>query len=116
MRRLINHVRGQPDHIRELTAGFCTAVVVVLVALVWFNNFKTHTYALLNGDEPAQDKYFAANSTSLFGSILRVVGEGGADIASLLSGDNKKKIEIKADPKEKNEAVYPLPVSRDRSN
>ena len=114
--KFIDKIRSQPDHIRELSAGLCTVVVVLLVAAVWFTSFKHNVYALLNPDQQAQpqSEFFASNVTSLFGSIGETIKNTTAAISevfdSLKSGNQSVNIEINQKTSYTDQ-VHTLPVS-----
>ena len=88
MKHLIQEIRNQPDHIRELLAGLCTVIVVTLVGVVWFNSFQHNIYALLNPDQETrnQEQLFAGNTQSLFGSISQTIKEATSQIGNALGG------------------------------
>src|SRR6266478_4437456 len=87
MKRFLNHVRSQPDHIREFWAGACTLVVALIVFTLWFKSFKQHTFALLNPDQQTQEQtqYFENTSSSLFGTIGHIFSDGKNQIANIFS-------------------------------
>lgn len=113
MRKIIHEIRQQPSHIRELATVLCTVVVVAIVGLVWFSSFQKDMYALLNPEQKseAQDKLFAQESKSLFGSIFQVLSDGKAQISNLFSGSGE--VDITNNPSESNTpaSAHPLPVS-----
>ncbi len=116
MRNIIHEIRNQPHHVRELATVLCTIVVVAVVALVWFRSFQNNIYALLNPEEQtqAQDKLFAQESKSLFGSILQVLSDGKAQIFSLFSGQSNQLNISNPQTAPESGTAHPLPVSGSR--
>lgn len=114
MRTIIREIRNQPDHVRELAAILCTVIVVAGVGFVWFRSFQSNIYALLNpAPEAAQERIFARESRSLFGSILEVLGQGKAQILDLFGGEQVEPIDRSENVPAEIEA-HPLPVSGNR--
>src|SRR5690349_10604640 len=117
MKKIIHEVRQQPPHVRELATLLCTIAVVALVGLVWFRSFQKDIYAMLNPSDQAdaQDKYFAVQSKSLFGSIRDTFSSGKAQILDLFSGQSSTTVNNNAPPQtETSNQPHPLPVSGDR--
>ncbi len=118
MKKIIQEIRNQPPHVRELATVLCTIVVVAIVGLVWFRSFQKDIYAMLNPDQQpqAQDKLFAQQSKSLFGSILQVFSDGKAQISNLFS--NSSQTDITNNPTAStvpsNIQAHPLPVSNSK--
>ena len=113
MKRVINHIRSQPHHVREIATILCTVVVVVIVVWVWFSSFQKNIYTLLNPDQQSQDKVFAQESKSLFGSILETLSDGKAQISSLFSGKSQTDVINTSSPSSTNQP-HPLPVTGNR--
>jgi len=116
MRKIINEIRNQPQHVRKLATILCTIAVVAVVALIWFQSFQNNIYTLLNPEQQteAQDKLFAQESKSLFGSIIQVFSNGKAQISDFFSGqDNQSDIlnSQNTQTAPKNVTTHPLPVS-----
>lgn len=83
---LLKKIHEQPDHIRELWAVFCTLIVAVIIAAVWFYSFKQNVYALLNPDQEvqSQNQSFAGNTKSLFDSFGQIIKDSTAQISQVL--------------------------------
>ena len=79
----LHKIHAQPDHIRELIAGACTVVVVVIISMVWFHSFKQNLYTLLNPDQQVQDQFYAnaSESKSIFASIGQTIKDTFAAIS-----------------------------------
>jgi hypothetical protein len=89
MKHIIHEIRQQPQHIRELATALCTIVVVAVVVVVWFHSFQHDVYALLNPSQETQvgqDRLFAQQSQSLFGTIGDVFKNSKAQISSFFNG------------------------------
>ena len=118
MKHIIHEIRQQPHHVRELATILCTVVVVAVVVLVWFNSFQRDIYTMLNPGQQseAQDKLFAQESKSLFGSIIQTLSDGKAQISNLFSGKSQTDVvntqDQQTDPGAR--TVHPLPVSGNR--
>jgi len=119
---ILHKIHAQPDHIRELIAGICTVVVVIVIGIFWANSFKHTVYATLNPDQQTQtdQPLFANISTpsSLFGYIAQGVSSGKAEIFSLFNNfsnstsvDNSQPSGPAAQPQGQ---VHPLPVTGNR--
>ncbi len=110
--KILKNIHEQPQHIREIMFGLCVVTTVSLVGAVWFKDFRSDMYALLNPEEVRQERFLAReNSESLFG----VLGKTFGDISSVLtdfwdspgSGDGVKTgVENKSVDR-----VYLLPLS-----
>ena len=72
-------------------------------------------YALLNPEDASQadDRKFATESKSLFGSILDTLGNGKAQISNFFGGDGGE-VEVINNDSEQNAKTHPLPVSGNR--
>ena len=82
---MLERIREQPKHVREIMFGFSVVIAVSLVGTLWFRDFRTDIYALMNPEEVSQEKFFVQNSgenQSLFSSL----GETMGDISSVLTG------------------------------
>ena len=118
MKNIIHEIRNQPQHVRELATVLCTIAVVAVVVTVWFHSFQKNIYALLNPDQQpqAQDRLFAQESKSLFGSILQTISDGRAQISNLFSGKNQTDVVNTSASQINNPSntPHPLPVTESK--
>ncbi len=87
MKRHIERIRQQPEHIRQLGTLGCTAVVGLFVIAIWFHSFQTTGYALLNPDQATQggdtSQFAKQSNQSLFASIGQSFKDGAAAIGQV---------------------------------
>ncbi|MBP9822246.1 MAG: hypothetical protein KBC81_02280 [Candidatus Pacebacteria bacterium] len=119
MKTIIHEIRQQPHHVREIATIVCTVAVAAVVVFVWFHSFQKNIYTLLNPEDQtqSQDKVFAQESKSLFGSILQTLSDGKAQIASIFSGTSSQSEIINIQNQETvtgSDKAYPFPVSGNR--
>jgi len=116
MQRVINHVRRQPDHVRELWATGCTLVVVLAIAAFWFHSFEDNVYALLNpSDVPADNQsQFAVNPLSLFGFIGDAISSSKAQILNLFDHSSDSGTTTNSNPviSSQPSQPHPLPLTK----
>lgn len=120
---ILKNIQEQPRHIREIMFSLCVIITVSLVGIVWFNDFQSDMYALLNPEEVQQERFLAENKTdSLFGFVGQTLGDIGSiwtDFwGSVSSGGGMiefdsalEKSEIQNSPGDK---VYLLPLSEQK--
>jgi hypothetical protein len=82
---MLERIREQPQHVREMMFGFSVVISIALVGAVWFNGFQKDLYALLNEEEVAQERFFAQDSVEK-NSIFSVLGKTLGDMGSVVSG------------------------------
>jgi hypothetical protein len=117
MKKIIQEIRSQPHHVREIATILCSIVVVAVVVWIWFNSFQKNIYTLLNPDKsaPAEDQIFAQESKSLFGSILDTLNGGRAQISNLIKGQSQTDVTSgSASSPTPQASTHPLPVQSNR--
>ena len=111
---LLQDIRNQPRHIREVMFAFCVVITVSLVGLIWFRSFEETIFVMMNPDPAKQDKFFALrqeNTPTLFAGISNSYqGLRAAISGFLVFGDDLEESEdIKSDEKVH---LLPLPDRR----
>src|SRR3989344_8703925 len=94
---LLDDIRNQPRHMREIMFGFCVVITISLVGLIWFRSFEEDLFVLLNTDPKKQEQFFAErdkNTPALVAS-MRTSYEGlrAAISAVLLLESGPEKVE-----------------------
>jgi hypothetical protein len=95
--------------------GLSVVITVSLVGAVWFRDFQTDLYALLNPEEVQQERFLAQKEgDSLFGVLGKTLGDMGSALNAFWGSDNtgteaKPGVEIK-----KQDKVYLLPLSEEK--
>ena len=98
---------------------FALAMVtcVSLVGMVWFRSFQKDMYALLNGEQEIETRFFAqSESKSLFGYFKETLKDGQAFIGGLFNKDREKGNDIEVNRQSDNTGgqVHTLPISGDK--
>ena len=90
MRKLIEEIRQQPHHIREIFMWVMVVITFSVVGFVWFDSTRTRFLALVNPEEYQDTRAFAAapDSDSPFAAIGRSFRNLKANIADLFDGKN----------------------------
>lgn len=82
---LLDEIRKQPRHIREIMFGLSVITTLSLVGLVWASSFQNSMYALLNPAEesPASSRHLADEQSS---SPLALLGRFWQDMRASIVG------------------------------
>ena len=124
MKRLLEEIRSQPAHIREIFMWSCVVIVFSMVGFVWFKQTTKQFVALMHPEE-AQERALAekegVGSTELatgqskllspFATILNAVSDLRANISELLMGPESMDINIQPLAPEKEIPPQRLPLS-----
>ena len=111
---LLEDIRKQPRHVREMMFAFCVIITVSLVGLVWFRSFEKNIFVLINPDPKKQEQFFAErakNTPTLIASfnttysVLR-----GAISQVFLLGNTKSSSETEIQDIQSSQKVYLLPL------
>lgn len=112
---VLEDIRKQPQHIREIMFGLSVIITVSLVGAVWFRDFRSDMYALLNPGEVQQEKFLAQKeSDSLFGVLGKTLGDMRSaltDFWGSSGSDDGEKTEVE---KRTSDRVYLLPLSEEK--
>ena len=118
--KLLHKIHAQPDHIRELIAGACTVVVVVIISMVWFHSFKQNLYTMLNPDQQVQNQFYAnvSKPQSIFASIGHTIKDTFAAISdtfgNIKAGSQMINVESGNNANGGKGSAHTLPVSGNR--
>lgn len=90
---LLDDIRSQPKHIREMMFAFCVIITVSLVGLIWFRSFEEDLFVLINPDPEKQAQFFAdrdKNTPTLIASVNNTLAvlRGTISEIFLLGSDN----------------------------
>ena len=113
---LLEEIRKQPVHVRELLFGLSTLLTVLVVGLVWLSSFQRDVYALLN-PSPEDQQQFAAQAQQalpLRAAIGTFMSTLRASIYNLLDLEGVKK-QIDA-PRKESSGIHTLPTAETRTN
>ncbi len=111
---LLNDIRQQPRHIREIMFAFCVIITVSLVGLVWFRSFEEKIFVMMNPDPAKQDQYFAQrreNMPTLFASIQNSYKGLRAAVSGIFLLGNEEETQGDIKTKEKT-YLLPLPYKK----
>lgn len=113
---LLDDIRSQPKHVRELMFAFCVIITVSLVGLVWFRSFEEDLFVLINPDIEKQAQFYAnrdKNTPILLASFNNTMAtlRGAVSEIFLLDSDNVDKEESISEPSQKT-YLLPLPGNR----
>lgn len=114
---ILERIREQPQHVREMMFVLSVIITVSLVGALWFRDFRTDIYALMNPEEVVQEKFLAQNSgdgRSLFSVLGETLGDMGSVLTGFWGSDNSA-VPVKTGVENKKEdKVYLLPLSEER--
>ncbi len=107
---LLNEIRRQPRHIRELMFAFSVVITVSLVGLMWFRSFEERLFVMMNPDPAKQEKFFAEREKNapIFVAVVQNSYSGLKALVSdmfLFDGDREGVKDIKSKIK-----TYLLPL------
>lgn len=114
---LLNDIRKQPRHVREIMFGLCVVITVSLVGMIWFRSFEEDVFVMLNTDEQIQAKFYAERDKNapIYANLVNAVGGLRAvlyDAFGFLDDYNSGgEINIESEFEGK---VYKLPISEDK--
>src|SRR3990167_8399006 len=100
---LLNDIRKQPRHVREIMFGLCVIITVFFIGMIWFRSF-----------ENIQAKFYAEREKNapIYANLTKAMGELRAAIYSTLGFiddySSKGVINIESDLSGK---AYKLPIS-----
>ena len=96
MKKTIHKVRQQPYHVRETIVLVSAFVVFALIGVVWFTDFQSDTYALLNPhDVSEQDTTVAENDeASPLANLFSSFGDLKANISEFFDNVKNEKEEM----------------------
>lgn len=109
---LLDDIRNQPKHIREMMFAFCVIITVSLVGLIWFRSFEEDLFVLINPDPEKQAQFYAnrdKNTPVLLASFNNTLAtlRGAVSEIFLLGSDNVDKEESISKSSQK---TYLLPL------
>ena len=114
---LLDDIRKQPRHIREIMFGLCVVITLSFIGMIWFRSFEEDVFVLLNTDENIRAKFYAEREKNapVYANLTKAMGELRATIYSTLGfiedyGSNGV-INVKGDFEGK---TYELPISGDK--
>lgn len=120
MNKLLEEIRSQPAHIREIFMWSCVVIVFSMVGFVWFKQTTKQFVALMHPEE-AQERALAekeealrqaqSNQLSPFATILNAVDDLRANISELLTGPKSLDINNEQLIPEKEIPPQKLPLS-----
>ncbi|OGM96337.1 MAG: hypothetical protein A3B86_04320 [Candidatus Yanofskybacteria bacterium RIFCSPHIGHO2_02_FULL_38_22b] len=114
---LLNDIRKQPRHVREIMFGLCVIITVFFIGMIWFRSFEENVFVMLNTDENIQAKFYAEREKNapIYANLTKAMGELRAAIYSTLGFiddySSKGVINIESDLSGK---AYKLPISEDK--
>lgn len=95
---MLDEIRSQPPHIREIFMWACVVIVFSVVGFVWFRSTSKQFVALLHPEE-AEERALAeknsdsnqadAGQPSPFATIFESISDLRANISELLTGSKK---------------------------
>lgn len=112
---VLEKIHSQPQHVREIMFGLSVIITVALVGALWFRDFRSDIYALMNPEEVQQERFLAQEEgDSLFGVLGKTLGDMSSALNTFWGSDNtdteaKPGVEIK-----KQDKVYLLPLSEEK--
>lgn len=109
---LLDDIRNQPKHIREMMFAFCVIITVSLVGLVWFRSFEEDLFVLINPDPEKQAQFYVnrdKNTPALIASFNGTLAtlRGAVSEIFLLGSDNTDEEGTISKPSQK---TYLLPL------
>src|SRR3989339_600730 len=66
---ILEEIRQQPKHIREIMFGFCVITTISIIGLVWYRSFEKNLFVLLNPSDTINQNQYAQANSSLLGDI-----------------------------------------------
>ena len=113
---LLDDIRNQPKHTREMMFAFCVIITVSLVGLVWFRSFEEDLFVLINPDPEKQAQFYAnrdKNTPTVIASVNNTfsVLRGAISEIFLLGSDNTDN-EDSISKSDQKTYLLPLPGNR----
>lgn len=88
MKTLLEEIRNQPAHIREVFMWLCVIITFSVVSFFWFQSTAKEFVAIVNPQQAEQDRVLAEKNNSEQQSVLATIGQSAgnlkASIAELL--------------------------------
>ncbi len=88
MKSLLEEIREQPPHIREVFMWVCVVITFSVVSFAWFRSTTKQIIAMVNPDQVEVSSGLAQN-TSPFATIFSSVKDLQANIGELFNFANK---------------------------
>ena len=114
---LLDDIRKQPRHVREIMFGLCVVITVSLVGMIWFRSFEEDVFVMLNTDKEIRAKFYAERDKNapLYANLTKAVGELRAVLYNAFGFfddyNSEGVINIESDLEGK---TYKLPISEDK--
>ncbi|KKR08628.1 MAG: hypothetical protein UT43_C0018G0009 [Parcubacteria group bacterium GW2011_GWC1_39_29] len=111
---ILEEIRQQPKHIREIMFGFCVIATVSIIGLVWYRSLEKNLFVLLNPSDTTNQNQYAQTNSGLFGDIGSTFKDLGGTIFGFMGIDNEDRnpdIQNNQNPMVENEKGYLLPLS-----
>ncbi len=117
-RELLEEVRNQPQHIREIFMWLCVVITFSVISLFWFQSTSKQFVAMVNPDRIEEERVYALNNKVTQPSLLATIGSSWTNLklglSDLLGAAKKSGAEQFHD--DKNDPVPPnlFPTSGDK--
>lgn len=113
MKKVIEEIRAQPEHIRHIFMWVCVVIVFSVVGFVWFRNTEKRFIALLNPEQAQEERALAEKTKtqipSPFATIFNAWKDLRANISELILG---KQSEFSVDKGGIGSKEVPLPPQK----
>ena len=113
---LLNDIRKQPRHVREIMFGLCVVISVSLIGMIWFRSFEEDVFVLLNTDEAVRAKFYAEREKNapIYANMINAVGGLRATFYETLGLLEDSNSNGSAEGVEYQGKTYELPISEDK--
>lgn len=85
--KLLDEIRSQPDHIREIFMWLCVVITFSIVSFFWFQSTAKEFVALVNPEKAEANRVFAQQNqkaqSALLGNIGSTLATAKADFYQL---------------------------------
>lgn len=122
MNKILEEIRQQPEHIREIFMWVSVAIIFSVVGFSWFRSTEKQFVALLNPQQAEEQRVLAEKDVtktnpSPFAMIINSFDGLKAGITELFSGIKSNDFEVKGGGIRPEVSVPPqqLPVSEDKT-
>lgn len=114
---LLEEIRKQPAHIREVMFWFSVVITVSLAGMVWFRSFEEDLFVMMNPEPEKQEQFYAERAKRtpvVYANVTKALGGLRATMYDALGffgdyGSNEITIE-----EEYTGEVHRLPLSGDK--
>jgi hypothetical protein len=108
---LLEEIRQQPKHIRQIMFGLCVTITISMIGIIWYRSFEKNIFALLNPTEMQNQSQYAQNNSGLLSDIGGIFSGLGASIKDMIGISKEINTSTNVDTTTDSNKPYLLPLS-----